>query len=322
MPFTGVITVPEPPPPPPPKYQLPALTLSRGDDVLHLPFTAIPGHIWCIGPGIEGLDQPASSLIEQRAAGQFGSYARGINVPAREIFLPLMVMRASYQQMLEERDAYNALTSPYEGHTVRITFTRPSGTQRYVDAFRAGPAVIWDRGTWIPRISWQKFGQVFTCPDPWWKGSAETLTWSGPDPQNFFPITPVRLTSSQILGDPRIVTVRGDTVSYPFFQICGPVESVTATHVESGRSWTFNASLEGASSAMDAECATIDTDPRVAAERPPVQGPDGSSWFSFLEPPYDLWSLPPGPQTVQIDATGAGPGTSIRMTLVAQWETA
>lgn len=318
MPFTGVFVEPEPPPPPPAKYQLPTLTLSRNGEVLHLPFTAEPGHIWCIGPGIEGLDQPASDLFQQRAAGQFGSYFRGVDVPAREIFLPLMVMRPTYQGMLDERDAYNALTSPYNGDSVRITFTRPDGRQRFVDGYRVGNAPTWDRGTWVPRISWQKFGQTFVCPDPWWHGSAETVTWSGPQDVDFFPITPVFLSSSVILGEPQTVTVRGDVIGYPFFQICGPCTSVTATHIESGRSWTFNIVLDGG---YDPECATINTDPRAAAEGPPVQGPDGMSAFEFLDPPYDLWPLPIGQQTVQLDVEGADSGTRVRMTVIALWET-
>jgi hypothetical protein len=319
MPFTGiveedVIPIPEP------LYQVPTLTLYRDTDVLHLPFTATPGHIWCIGPGIEGLDQPESSVFQQRSAGQFGSYFRGVDVPAREIFLPLMVRMPTYQTMLNERDAYNALTSPYNDEPVRLVFTRPDGQQRHIDGYRAGNAPTWDRGTWVPRISWQKFGQTFICPFPWWSGPVLTATWTGPESVPFFPITPVFLSSSSVLGVPQTINVPGDVPAYPFWQICGPAESVTATHVETGRSWTFNLTLAGG---YDPECATIDTHPRSHSHSgSAVKGPDGLSAFSSLEPPFDLWPIPSGQQTVQLDVTGADAGTIITMTIVSLWETA
>ena len=306
----------------PPLYVVPVLTLSRNGDSLRLPFTAegsthaLGDHGWCLAPGIEGLDQPATSLFQQRAAGQFGSYARGVDVPAREIFLPLLVHANSYPELLHLRDMYNRLTSPYHGRTVRITLQRPGGASRYIDGFRVGEAPSWDRATWVPRVAMQKFGQLFICPDPWWRGDPVSLQWSGSSPTDFFPITPVQLSSDQLLGVPQVIDVPGDVIAYPTFTITGPTTSITATHVESGRSWTFNAVLDAA------EVAMIHTDPRFAAEDSPVHGPNEENWFQYLEPPYDLWSLPIGPQTIEIEITGLTSATLINVSVQPLYETA
>jgi hypothetical protein len=300
----------------PPLYVVPTLTLSRNGDLLRLPFTAEPGYSWCLAPGIEGLDQPTTSLFQQRAAGQFGSYSRGVDVPAREIFLPILTHHPSYPELLAARDFYNRLTSPYHGHTVRITVQRPDGTSRYIDGFRTGDGPSWDRATWIPRIAMQKFGQLFVCPDPWWRGAPVTLQWSGSSPTDFFPITPVQLSADRLLGVPQSINVPGDVIAYPAFTITGPTTSVTATHVETGRSWTFNAVLDPGEEAM------VHTDPRFAAEDSPVHGPNEENWFEYLEPPYDLWSLPIGAQTIEIEIAGLTSATQVSVSIQPLYETA
>jgi hypothetical protein len=162
----------------------------------------------------------------------------------------------------------------------------------------------------------QKFGQLFVCPDPWWRGAPVTLQWSGSSPADFFPITPVQLSADRLLGIPQSINVPGDVIAYPAFTITGPTTSVTATHVETGRSWTFNAVLN------EGEEAMVHTDPRFAAEDSPVHGPNEENWFEYLEPPYDLWSLPIGAQTIEIEIAGLTSATQVGVSIQPLYETA
>ena len=293
------------------------LELSRNDDTLALPLSATPGHDWCVAPGIEGLDLPASKLLQERAAGQFGSYPRGVDVDAREVFLPLMVRANTLTQMLALRTTYNRLTAPYHGNSVRITATRPDGSYRWIDGFRVGNAPVWDLRTWIPVISWQKFGQTFICPDPWWYSEPDVYVWALEidSYEVFFPITPVELVSAQIIGQPVSLFVDGDVISYPKFVITGSATEITATHIDTGREWVMEVTL------ADDEVLIVDTNPRLS-ETPSVMGPDGSSWFQYMQPPYDLWSLPIGNQEIQVSVLGSSSATSVQMLLYPRWETA
>jgi hypothetical protein len=314
----------EPPVEPPPAgagsvFEVISLTLSRDDQTLELPLTNVPGHPWQVGPGVEGLDLPASKLLQERAASQFGSFHRGVDVDARDVFLPVMVRAASMSEWLELRATYNQLTSPYHGRSTRITATRPDNSQRWVDGFRVGDAPDWSLDNWIPRILWQKFGQTFVCPDPWWHSTADVYGWSiQPSVSGFFPLLPVNLSTSLVGGTPITIVVRGDIGSFPRFEIQGAATQITAQHVESGREWTLVAPVAGGA---NPETVIIDTDPRLV-DRPIVEGPDGSSWFKFLEPPYDLWTLPIGSQTVLVTALGADASTQVRLLVPPLWETA
>lgn len=316
MPFLGPPIVITPIPPAPPAAQKLILTLERDGQSLDLPLSAdVEDHVWCVAPGIEGLDIPASSLIQKRTAGMFGSFGAGIDVQAREVFLPLMVRASNMSDWFAKRDVFNKLTSPYEDLTVRITAHRADGTVRWIDGFRTGNTPVWDLGTWIPRIMWQKFGATFVCPDPWWRGLDTVLEWKHSGvPPIFFPITPVRLSPSRLFGDDNQILISGDVRVFPRWEIDGPATSVTATHIETGNSWTLSATL------LAGQTAIVDTDPRAGLATPRVQGPSGQSWWSNIEQPYNLWSVPPGSQTITIEVDGLDVGTAVRMSLPSLWE--
>jgi hypothetical protein len=319
MPHLGPpIVIPVPPPEPPPTVsQKLILTIERDGQALGLPLSAdVDDHVWCVAPGIEGLDQPASEVIEQRTVGMFGAYSAGVDVPTREIFLPLMVKAADMLDWFAKRDVYNKITSPYADRTFRIWAHRPDGTTRWIDGYRTGQAPVWDSSTWVPHIMWQKFGQTYRCQDPWWRGSEQVLEWRTPaEAPTFFPILPVQLAPSQIFGTEHRVIVAGDVETSPVWEITGPATSVTVSHVDSGRSWTLNATLTAGQTAI------VNTDPRAGMTAPRVQGPVGQSWWSNIEQPYDLWSIPIGEQYVTVEVDGAGTGTTVVMRIPSLWET-
>lgn len=309
-----------PPPPPPPEqrsYENVRLRLERGDETIDLPMTGRePNHVWCVGEGVEGLDIPELDLQERRAAGMFGSFAMGLDSPAREVFLPLQVKRPTLTLLLQERDRFNRITRPYQGETVRIVATRPDNTERWIDGFRVGPTPRWDRSNFVQQIAWQRFGATFRCPDMWWKSAPYSYSWVLRPGRSFFPITPIHLSPRSISGTPITVQNIGDVISYPLFTLIGPLTGVTATHVNTGRSWVLDYELN------PGETMYVDADPRAGATAPPVRSSGGTSRWQYMTPPVDLWPLPPGEQRIAVTATGGTEGqTEIRMTVRPQWET-
>jgi Phage tail protein len=313
-------------PPPTPEEegsvnQVFTLTLNKNGDSLILPFTAegpTATEHWCLAPGIEGFDLPKASLLTERAASQFGAFARGVDVDSREIFLPIIVHASTLTELLERRDEFNRVSAPYHLQPTELVATRPDGSQRRIEGYRISDGPVWDLRTWIPRIAFQKFGVVFVCPDPWWRGASAFYTWALPGDvyETFFPITPVNLASSQIIGDPLEVIVAGDVITYPRWEITGGMTALTVEHIESGRSWTLTNTIDSGDTVI------VDTDPRLI-EVPPVLGPDGeTSWFQFLEPPYDLFTLEPGTHHIDVSVTAADANTQIRLELPTLYETA
>ncbi|HEY9371540.1 hypothetical protein [Streptomyces sp.] len=302
------------PKPPPEQFEM---VLSRGGVSIDLPTmrTALTG--WAVNPGVEGLDIPATELLQQRAAGQFGSYAVGVDVGAREVFLPLTLVERSLSDLLTTRSALDRLTSPYSGEPVRLTVTRPDGTTRWIEGHRSGAARRWGREDFFSAGARQSLGLLLICPDPWWHGEPITpKQWHTPESVPFFPILPVQLSSDRIFSQPRVMDIGGDVPAYPRWTVTGPATSVTATHVESGRSWTVIGNLGTGT-------LTVDTDPRIVSTTGmQVTGPGVTQWWGNMQPPFDLWALPPGEQTVILDIAGASPETTGQLEVTPLWETA
>lgn len=295
--------------------------LARGSDEIELD-TMHARTGWLVMPGAQGLDIPATTLLDQRAAGQWGSYRTGVDVPPREVFLPLHIKVADLKELLAERDRFNALTSPYTDEAVRLSVARPGGEQRWIAGFRTSEPPTWDRAR-LGASGSQRLGLELTCTDPWWRGTPQSWSWvQGAQPDFFDPrgdgtFLPLILAADRLLGAPVSVPVPGAVPASPRWTITGPASSVTATHVESGRSWTVDAALAAG------EQLVVDTDPRVASTTGlSVVGPGGSDWFQYLDPPFDLWPLPVGPQTVTVELTGSGEGSAATLEVTPLYETA
>jgi hypothetical protein len=320
MPFKGLDYVPPPLPPAPPTYpkrQVLTLELSRNGQTLSLPLSAdVDDHVWCVGPEVEGLDLPVSDLIQQSAAGLYGSFDVGLEVPPRDLFLPVQVRAIDMEDWFAKRDIFNDLTRPYNRIPVRVTSTRPNGVVRWIDGHRVRTSPTWGLGNWVPRAAFQKFGCTIVCPDPWWRGEDTVRTWAQQGVvADFFPITPVRLSPSRVFGLPVQIQVNGQADASPEWTAEGPFTSITATHVETGRTWTLTGNV------LAGQTVVIQSDPRRGATSPRVQGPAGTSWWSKMTPPVDLWTVSPGLQTILVEVAGTDAGTKITMRTPSLWET-
>lgn len=305
---------PAPPPrperPPPRRTQNFEFAISRGGESLVMPCMRQAGSPWWVGDGIEGLDMPEIRLVSERAAGMWGGLARDLDVPQRRVFLPIGLAAGDLQTMLDERDRFDRLTSPLDMSPVRVTVVRPDGTERWIEGRVDTDPRTWDASTLTVPIGRLRFGLSLICDNPWWRGDQEPVSWS-PDAGRggFFPLLPVRLRSGRVIGQDTPVFVRGDAPMWPRWSISGPAESVTATHVESGRSWTLHGQF-----GQSVTPIIVDTDPRVAMTTGlQVATPGGSQRWSWMQPPFDLWPLPPGDQTVSLEIVGASPTTEVIM---------
>jgi hypothetical protein len=274
-----------------------SFALSRNSQTVDLSTNSIS-----VQSGAQGLDAPGTDLLERRAAGIFGSFVTGLDAQARDIFLPLMLTASGLSGLADLRQQIFNVSRL--GTAVRLTVTQADGTMRYIDGYRTGDnGASWESSTWTV-TGIQKMGLKLRCPDPWFRGPQISYVFRTTPPQ-FFPLLPVSLGPSQIIGSVSELNTIGDVPSYPTWTITGPCTQVVATDVDSNRSWTLNATLQ------PGEQAIVRTDPRLAASGPMVTGPDGSSWWSKLAAPYDLWPLLPEQPQIQVTVTGLTSASSV-----------
>jgi hypothetical protein len=136
---------------------------------------------------------------------------------------------------------------------------------------------------------------VFRAYWPYWRDvNAETGDFEAATTPSFFPIFPIRLTSSTITVDTTI-TNDGDVEAWPTWHIQGPGSGIVLRNLNTGQviEFTTTALLLG-------ESIDIDTMTYVKT----VTKNDGTNLYPDLTPGSDLWSLLPGANGVRLEMNG------------------
>jgi hypothetical protein len=264
---------------------------------------------------VQGLDTPASELIETLGAGLAGSIGEGITIGTRSVFLPIRIRGENFAELRALRAGLLAVTRL--GQPVDLVVTVDDGDPRTITGYRVGDgSTSWQTDT-FGVDGRQVLGLTLQCPDPWWRTDPVTFSWSYEGTGGaFFPLPPVSLAGSQVFGRRTVLNLLGNTDAYPAWELHGPFSAVTATDDLTGRTWTLTADVD------TGEVVKVRTDPRLGRSEPLVLGPGGSSWISKVSPPYDLWPLGPESPSITISVTGATSDTKITATVTPLWEAA
>lgn len=260
---------------------------------------------WRVRPGVLGLDDLATELVQESAAGAVGSVVTGMSYPPREVFLPLSVRADRLDGLRGARAALRAV-APL-GELVRLevlTDTSPGQVLRWADCYRVTrDDTAWSSDAWSIE-GWQVLGLSLTCPDPWVHSDPISWRWAGATTRSMrLPLRlPHRLGPANLSGRARSLDVIGDARCHGTWTLGGPMTSLTATLPATGETWT----LTPPTPLLDGEKVTVHTDPRVARTGLRVIGPDGSSWWRHVQTPRRIWSLPPEAPEVLVDIVGSG----------------
>jgi hypothetical protein len=308
----------EPPPPPPPGVEIaPRVrawwTGGNGDKIL---LTDCPSGLdWL--KGRSGEDLPPFEFTEDAMpdGDQPAAILRGVRGAPRVQTLPLVVhsrrfttFRAVHQRLVR---ALNPLTG--DG---RLTYLQPDGTERwltcrYNDGAQGGE--IQD-----PSGFWYRLWPVqFRAVDPWWSSAApDPLVWGSGSSGGFFPILPVTLTSSNVLGSTTAV-VQGDVRTWGVWTITGPANGATILrNVTLDRQVELN--LSGTYELEPGDTAIVDM--RPGQQR--IVGPDGSSWWGARVGVPQMWHLDPGTTAIELSVAGATGATGVQFEYTPRWLTA
>ncbi|MFC9085363.1 phage tail family protein [Nocardiopsis dassonvillei] len=148
----------------------------------------------------------------------------------------------------------------------------------------------------------------FYAPEPHFLGPPVSLAWRLAEaPRPFYPIYPLRLSSSQVGGSARIFSP-GDADSYPVWEITGPGTPIM-TSATTGQSWAFSEEVpEGTTVTVD--CRPPSVAPETGLTAVDQDGVDW--WWAFTGWP-ELWEIPPGEMVLSAQMTGATTASRIRL---------
>lgn len=261
--------------------------------------------------GVDGLDDVPVTAQATTPAGWDGENLDDLTAEPVEVFLPLLVEGGSLEGLRDLKAALRDFTNPRRG-PVRLRVTRPNGEFRERVGYRTRLVNgALDAESW--GVSWQKFGPVLHCSDPFWTepDSPWHVEWSvQAQSTSPLPILPLAPAASSALNGTNDVTVDGDVETFPVWKLTGPFTSVLVRDVARGLQWTVTADVPPG--------ATWTVDCRKG--RQGVFDPAGVRSRGRLSADAYLWGLEPGVSQVSTTVTGGADGTMVVGDAPSRWE--
>lgn len=268
---------------------------------------------WLLQPGAKGLDMPGYTFSTDESPGIDGYALRDVRANGKEIILPLAFWandsRAAYQA---RRRAFINSVNPKRG-VGTLTLTQPDGDRRSIGAYYTG-GLEGDESLDAAGERWCINAVTFGVPSPYWIGSEVTQTWKSGSAATFFPILPLTVGASQVLGQVT-VTNPGDDVAYPVWTVKGPANVITLTNTVTVVSGAGVASTETRSIVLTRTITASDTIVIDTRERRQTALLNGvTNLWPDLSDDSELWPLEEGDNTLNLVVDGSTSATSVSMT--------
>ncbi|MFJ6566652.1 phage distal tail protein [Streptomyces sp. NPDC091292] len=267
---------------------------------------------WLLQPGAKGLDMPGYQFSTDESPGIDGYALRDVRANGKEIILPVAFWandsRAAY---LQRRRAFINSLNPKRGVGTLI-LTQPDGDTRSVGAYYAD-GLEGDESLDAAGERWCINAITFGVPSPYWTGAPVTHNWKAGSSAEFFPVLPLIVGDSQVLGEV-IVLNPGDDVAYPVWTVKGPATSITLTNTitmaEGGVTGTMTRTLALTRSITGADTIVIDT--RERRQTALLNGT--TNLWPDLSDASELWPLEEGDNALNLLVAGSTSATSVSMT--------
>lgn len=263
---------------------------------------------WTVLAGTQGMDMTPQVIYTSDLPGRDGSLFLGARADTNEIMIPVRLRARTQEELWARRRNLVGRLSARHGlgslEVVTQTSRRILRDAYYVDGARGDTSV--DKfGVW-----WQKYGLIFRSGRPFPEdGDPVVETYELPSAGPFWPIWPMQWYSERILGLVD-VTNSGDVESYPTWVLHGPFDSASLSRMDTGQRFTFSRSVASGDS------VTIDTRPGIET----VIDSFGNNAWPDMDEFADLWSLPPGTTSVNIDVRNASAGSSVKLSYFRRYE--
>lgn len=257
---------------------------------------------WVLQPGAKGLDMPGYDFTQDQSPGIDGYAIRQVRAQGKEIALPIAFWaddsRAAY---LTRRRSLIRSLNPKRGEGT-LTVTQADGAARTIGA-RYSAGLEGDESLDAAGRTWCLGVLTFACPSPFWLGPEVTTEWRAAVAGSFFPVLPLVVGNSQVLGS---VTVDndGDDDAFPVWTITGPATAISLTNVTTGDVLVLAHTI----SVGD----TIVIDTRERQQTALLNGT--TNLWGGLSDDSTMWALEPGLNDLTLTVTGSTSNTRVRMT--------
>ncbi|WP_333742704.1 phage distal tail protein [Streptomyces ardesiacus] len=257
---------------------------------------------WLLQPGAKGLDMPDYQVATDESPGIDGYEVRDVRAQGKTITLPIAFWANDSRQAYKarRRKLINSL-NPKRG-VGTLTLTEPDGATRSIGAYYTG-GLEGDESLDAAGERWCINALTFGVPSPYWTGDEVTHSFSAGSSAEFFPILPVQVGDSQVLGEVTVDNV-GDDVAYPVWTIKGPATSITLTNHTTGQEIKLTRTISGT------DAIVIDT--RERRQTALLNGV--TNLWPDLSDASELWPLQEGENDLNLVVAGSTSATSVTLT--------
>lgn len=266
--------------------------------------------------GVSGRFAPPPKYDEEVVPGEPGARVRSVRHDVREFTLPLWLgTYSSEAELRREMRRIIALMDPVRGEG-KIRVQSPAGDQREIRCrYAAGLEMNESLGD-NTGLRAQKAAVVFRAHDPYWMDVNDTIvTLTVGETPKFFPIFPMRLTSSEIFTESSIDNP-GDVEAWPVWTLQGPGSTIVLRNLTTGKKLELSAS--GGLTLTGRESLIIDTRP---GKKTLVRS-DGTNLWPYVSNDSSLWPLRPGGNLVRLEMSGSNTDSYLRAAIRPRYLTA
>lgn len=244
---------------------------------------------------VDGRFAPEYEFITDTVPGRPGQIVREVRHNTRPVSMALWI--GPYADDVALRTALRKLAKamdPVRGPG-RLRIQSPIGDTRDLPCYAnlSMPERLGDTSG----VNVQRASVTFTAyGSPYWEDPSDVQqVFTRGETVSFFPIFPLRLTSSEVFRDSSADNP-GDVDAWPVWEIEGPGNSPVLWNLSQDK----KLSLPSLSIGSD-EAVVIDTRPGIKS----ITHSDGSNLFPLLEQGSSLWSLEPGVNSIRIEMSAA-----------------
>lgn len=247
-------------------------------------------------PGLKGRMMPSIRKSSFVVPGYPGQITTDVQHGTRDVVVPIYVEGGTMSEYRAVLRAIADSLDPVPGDGV-LRISDPDGAERdlvcsYVDGFNFEEE--WPSPASTPTL-------LFEADDPYWYDAAPTqITWTVGTPATFFPLFPIRLSSSEVFADATIDN-NGSVSTWPVWTVTGPGSGLVLRNVTTGKSLSVVRTL-GAG-----ESISVDTRRGAKSIR------DGAGANLWPVSSGSLWPLEKGSQAVRVEFTGATPASRVTL---------
>lgn len=285
-----------------------------------IPLTGLVSKDWptiVMQPGATGLDTPPWELHSEDSPNLDGGMFRGARTTQREIMIPVFIYGIDRKTVIDLKRKLIAALNPRNGYCL-LKFMESDGQARYLTCYyKAGMEGNESEDT--AGFKWVKYGIQMTAFDPWYYADTlQVAEWTFGTGVPFFGATKF-LPFSMTVGLPQTnalpVVNPGDIEAWPVWEIAGPVNSFMLTNA-AGESFGIPAQQSGGAAVPTGRKLTIDTRPGFKT----LMDDRGTNYYGLLGDNPQLWNVPAGRSTIEVDLVSGGGTADVRMTLTPRYD--